>query len=208
MDKIMRKAQVGDKVIITNVGGGDYYSVGDIGVILRIDRDCCEVDFNNQGNKRVVDDGRWWVGYYSDDENKLELYKGFSSQQELWEYLISGGKVCKANDGNSFYSLINGKVHKTHADGVSTGWTSNFMNFTGYEKYIEPPKWYENIPEQGVLCWVDPKSGTLGRLIRLIGGYDPSYSNCFISKTCKGISWDNATPLTEEEVKQYIYKQN
>jgi hypothetical protein len=212
-NKTMRKAQVGDKIIITATRGY-YYSVGDIGVILRIDRVCCEVDFNNQRNKNVVGDGIWWVGYYSDDPNKLELYeeneKGFSSQQQIWEYLISGGKVCKTNWDTSFYSLIEGKVHRTRTDGVSTGWTSNFLKFTDYEKYVEPSKWYENIPKQGILCWVWYK-GDKGKDIAIVLSYDKNERRPFNTKNAEMLEdcgYDFATPLTEEEVKQYIYKQN
>lgn len=65
----------------------------------------------------------------------------------------------------------------------------------------EEPKWDDNIPKCGVLCWVS-NSTSVKKTIRLI-----------IAKTIDGYlshggGWDNAEPLTKEEVMQYIWNGN
>lgn len=65
------KLKVGDKVrvlVLDPSSGcidpeGDFYWVGDVGVIVQEhdwDGDFY-VDFNDQGNPKVDGDGRWWV---------------------------------------------------------------------------------------------------------------------------------------------------
>ena len=49
---------------ITNIStnGDPYYSVGDIGTLLKLeDNGGWKVDFSGNGNKEVLDDGIWWV---------------------------------------------------------------------------------------------------------------------------------------------------
>ena len=130
----------------------------------------------------------------------------FNTQQEIWEYLIEGGEVI--SDTGVKYKLINGAVHTLSviADKYKIGGVS-FSLVNNYKPYIEP-KWYDNIPEQGILCWVwDTLDGTKDvGIIHSIEKdqegkptqYLDNYSRC---------PWDNAIPVTEEEVKKYVYKE-
>lgn len=60
-------------------------------------------------------------------------------------------------------------------------------------------KWYENIPEHGVLCWVFHTPNK--KFLRIINEYNPSLKLPFFSN---GINWLNAEPLTNDEIKQFL----
>ena len=77
--------------------------------------------------------------------------------------------------------------------------------FGNYYWRIKPeePKWYENIPEHGVLCFVSDTDEKPYDLCRL----------AIIIKYCKGeltfleinySMWRYATPLTNDEIKQFL----
>jgi hypothetical protein len=64
----LRTPEVGDLVIITNtkITGEEYFSIGDIGKIIEHDYDdnnehVYEIDFKDQGNKKIIQHGLWWV---------------------------------------------------------------------------------------------------------------------------------------------------
>ena len=66
------------------------------------------------------------------------------------------------------------------------------------------PKWYDNIPTQGILCWVTT-TRKLSSTIRFINDYKegkdyPFY--CWLT----GQAYKEVTPLTKEEVMQFIYQ--
>jgi len=60
----------------------------------------------------------------------------------------------------------------------------------------EEEKWYDNLPPQGVLCWINGEK----KKIRLVIGYDAESAKY---NTTVGFVY-HAEPLTLEEVKQYI----
>jgi hypothetical protein len=71
------------------------------------------------------------------------------------------------------------------------------QNWEAYEeKHVE---WFEDIPEQGVLCWVgdSPKSTFITLVVSM------SENNYFITKS--NCYYNYAIPLTKEEVEKYIY---
>ena len=85
---------------------------------------------------------------------------------------------------------------------------SRLNEFEAYDWRIksEPPKWYENIPSHGVLCWVSD-------LYK-----EPNYSNSSLTiivsvrtvidhrvyKSRYGVEYLNVTPLTNDEIKQFL----
>lgn len=83
---------------------------------------------------------------------------------------------------------------------VDPGW------FEEYEYRVKPepePKWYENIPESGVLCWVsdvDPNPSRNNQLDIIISKQD----DCFTTKTEFPYQWNYANPLTPDEIKQFL----
>ena len=68
-----------------------------------------------------------------------------------------------------------------------------------YWEIKQKPKWYDNIPESGVLCWCRDFEGyikitkiaTYHKDLKLFGG----------EGYCK---WDNAIPLTPSEIRDYL----
>ncbi len=74
-----------------------------------------------------------------------------------------------------------------------------------FEYRIKPkePEWWENIPERGVLCWVndydpDPNIGLINVVIKVESG---NYRRFVDVNDCR---WDYAIPLTNEEIKQFL----
>ena len=61
----MEKFKVGDVIKINRAGSKNWYYDGDVGTIMEIvpkrDYTSVTVNFNNHGNKRVVEDGIWYV---------------------------------------------------------------------------------------------------------------------------------------------------
>jgi hypothetical protein len=60
--------------------------------------------------------------------------------------------------------------------------------------------WYENIPEQGRLCWVRGRTTSpihLKIIVKYLENSQPYYEG-------NEISWYEATPLTNEEIKQFL----
>jgi hypothetical protein len=125
--------------------------------------------------------------------------QGFSSQQEIWEYLLAGNQIVKHK---SIFALKDGSLHKKTARGVWVAWSSSLRDVSAYTKYTEP-KWYDTIPEQGILCWVTDSS--TGAIIEpdLIKQYGSESIGSFKSDVN---NWKYATPVTQEEVNKLIYK--
>jgi len=71
-------------------------------------------------------------------------------------------------------------------------WDSEFLKFRA------KPNWWENIPKHGVLCWVCDVNESPNS--------DHSMAIIISSalKTNQGAYWHYATPLTNEEIKQFL----
>jgi len=69
------------------------------------------------------------------------------------------------------------------------------------------PKWYDNIPKQGVLCWVGDYAPITknSNSLRTIVEYDPDRLCSFIMHRCEAsiAAWVNAVPLTNEEIEEF-----
>lgn len=68
----------------------------------------------------------------------------------------------------------------------------------------EPVPWYEAIPEHGILCWVEFRNEASKHKIQIITYYNPLKGNVL---TSEGLTYDWAVPVTLEEIKQYILKE-
>lgn len=81
----------------------------------------------------------------------------------------------------------------------------NWMNHYEYRIKPTPPKWYENIPEHGVLCWVRGMADDDG-VLRIILYHNPSsqYPYCDNEFT----TWAFAHPLSNQEIQQFIRSNN
>lgn len=110
--------KVGDKIEIIEVGENskNYYSVGDIGVVISSynNGNLCSVDFNNQNNKKVRGRGIW--GINSEAKKKATNYAQFKIYQEKPRFSLcsrNGEKMAKnktpleIHEQEKFFSWIN-----------------------------------------------------------------------------------------------------
>jgi hypothetical protein len=67
----------------------------------------------------------------------------------------------------------------------------------------EEPKWYENIPEDGVLCWVSDIKKDDKECIAAICHHNEKVNNPYIELGA-GVGWKYATPLTKEEIQVFL----
>jgi hypothetical protein len=123
------------------------------------------------------------------------IVEGYVVRHDGWFYFKQGENI--------FYTRVTTKnvkqkeVYLVSKDALIT--SPGFWKFTSYEIYkIEESKWYDNIPEPGILCWVwnspqDDKS------VSLIRDYD-SETPSFPFKSVGHLLWTNAQPLTKDEI--------
>jgi hypothetical protein len=147
-----------------------------------------------------------FLQYPDVEEVILVQQKTFQTQEEIWDWLKEGG------------CLVN-RINKLHYKKLHEGFVSNFdvetnafidRSDTGFaytqdwSEYTPTVKkeWYENIPEQGVLCYVSHED-TTKPYISVITSYNRNHF-----RTSEGCMYKKAIPLTEEEVKQFIYKED
>jgi hypothetical protein len=136
----------------------------------------------------------------------------FASQQEVWEYLVAGGMV-QTNKG--VYRMVDKQLSLlSPPNSWVSGANCNFNDYRQVIKYLEeansPQKvnWYDNIPEQGILCWISDgnKSPTYkqkGTLPGIVLQYKKDSPMPF---RVNGCSRKYAIPLTQEEANNLIYQ--
>ena len=73
------------------------------------------------------------------------------NQREIYEALLSGETFIGAISGAKYRLNDTGDLICITADGEMSS-TNLFIYNESYQIYKEP-KWYENIPDDGVLCW-------------------------------------------------------
>jgi len=91
------------------------------------------------------------------------------------------------------------------------GWTTTKnpeWDAAGMEFRIKPeePEWYENIPKQGVLCWVSDYNENLNKqnirnILAEIIDYDSDKEHKYLD--FRGSRWKYAVPLTNEEIEEF-----
>ena len=125
----------------------------------------------------------------------FDFGNGFKTQAEMWTHLLQGGKVKSAIDGQ-VCELKDGNLD-TYRD-VTAAFT--------WEKYGES-KWYENIPEQGILCWVSNAYPDERDEIAVVRKYTHSnaFNPVYTYSNANG-AWKWAEPLTGQDAVSRIYK--
>jgi len=112
-----------------------------------------------------------------------------NNQKEIYEALL---------DGETLINVTFNKVHLNEEDFLVSERGEildiKFINPNLWQIYKEP-KWYENIPEGGVLCWV---SGNL----QIVRAYDKAYEYGFM--ITEGHCCKNPTPLTKQETQVFM----
>lgn len=125
-------------------------------------------------------------------KNKLEIYTALAAKETL---VASNGDKCKIVEGNLF---------ATETD-LFVDWS--FMQPANWQIY-EEPKWYENIPESGVLCWVSNSDkgihSTNKTIVAIINDYqiNSPYKYNFISVI--STRHLEAEPLTKQEIQIFM----
>lgn len=115
--------------------------------------------------------------------------------KEIMEWLIDGNKIIckengyiiKLNNSGNFARLVNDEYQEL-------AYTPNLALFEKYEE----PVWYDNIPEQGILCWVN------GDLVAIITEFSHTISGVQYKRK-NGMMYTIAKPFTYDELMQYFY---
>lgn len=149
------------------------------------------------------------------EEVMKEPVTTFTTQQEVFKHLASGGYI--SCSGVNIYGFTE--------EGILASFDiyGDFMykvNFTfnapsdWQVATIEPkpvPRWYDNIPEQGILCWLDDyyKDKQLITGLKVVIAYEPEKDKPFV--TCRSeaagtVSYRYATPATLDVLANFIYK--
>ena len=116
-----------------------------------------------------------------------------NNQREIYEALLAGETLI--HKGGMKAKLINGGFIP------SDGYLSQpyFYTTDNWQIYKEP-KWYENIPEGGVLCWCT--DGVLN-FPEIIVSYKDETERSF-SFHSKDSHYQNAKPFTLQEIQVFI----
>jgi len=122
------------------------------------------------------------------------------TQADCYRALLDGYCLMRFENIAATVKLIDGMLHDVRLESKDTCWS--FDKPAHWEVYKEEKvEWYDNIPEQGILCWVTKSKNSITEIDVVF-----SYSNGkFIDRN--NAYWLHATPLTEGEVNQYIYKE-
>lgn len=118
----------------------------------------------------------------------------FKSQQEIFEYLYSGGVVGDLNSPK-YCKFVNGSL-KIFIDGNEINSTNigSFSQFKCYYKIIEGKKWYESIPRGGIKCNIDFTESSYKMVTNIV-----RYENGKLySATGNWYNLEIVTPITEK----------
>jgi hypothetical protein len=116
-----------------------------------------------------------------------------STHREKLKHLLNGGKL-KEEYGTKQLNHDGNLIWENNLESL-------VIDLENSEIYHEP-KWYENIPEQGVLCWVSDIYMDTKKMIYLVNKYNEA--NEFKFSYGNASCWRYATPLTKAEALQYI----
>lgn len=204
--------KVGDKVRILRASDKDrqcsYFvsaldkARGLVGKVIEIDdeRDYCKIELSEE----ISFSTRWnfpktMLKLINDEKSmKTKLVKQdikISNDVEAIKLLLEG-YVIQWDEDKEILRLVNGSFKWT--DGAymelsDVGWEG----YTVYEE--EKVEWYEDIPEKGVLCWVSDVAAENKGSVNIVNRYE---RKLFI--TISDVCWLYATPLTPEEIKEYL----
>ena len=126
----------------------------------------------------------------------------FKTTADIYKALLEGKKITShyLSTSSCYIYLKNGTLVNDADCDVAWGLSSP----ESWQEYVEP-RWYDNIPALGILCWVWdhdlPKEyvSLIHKKVKDLMGKEVFYE----TDTC---FWDNAIPLTPEEVEGFIYR--
>lgn len=137
-------------------------------------------------------------------ENQVQVMQAFLAgkiiavQPKIYDSIVSFLKM----DGETFKLLIQHGNTIEESKWEETRTLPDLDDYDAFQVEIEEEKWYDNIPEHGVLCWVNDfnKDASKEKIVEIILYFDGR----FISTN--GSSWKYATPLTNEEISKFLRK--
>ena len=119
-----------------------------------------------------------------------------NNQREIYTALLAGETLSDASNNTARLNGVGELVNR-----IGRAIPDNFY-FPDNWKIYKEPKWYENIPDGGVLCWVADDKSQLDRksTTRII-------TNTLTSRDgfrCDSGSWVYAAPLTKQEIQVFM----
>lgn len=115
------------------------------------------------------------------------------NQREIYEALLAGETLILDN----LYKVIlkDGELYNPDAFEVINYQFDRPKDWSIYKE----PKWYENIPDGGVLCW----TGDCGEIVKDIPSLITNHNGeKFVS--VMDCLWGKAIPLTKQEIQVYL----
>jgi len=110
------------------------------------------------------------------------------NQREIYEALLAG-ETLVSNDGHEVNITDNGNL-------TTRGSITSFVYPSDWQIHKEP-KWYENIPDGGVLCWCyDVGDVAVIRNIKRLNGLNTDQQSINF--------WNKAIPLTKQEIQLFM----
>jgi hypothetical protein len=132
---------------------------------------------------------------------KLIKDKPLTSLSEIM-YELLNGKTIFNNKTMILYKIIDDELMYNLHD-IWERSSSSFNDLFYMESWYttKPQEWYDNIPKRGILCKI--KIDDMFLYYKVIKEY--KNGNFLDNSDC---AWDNAIPLTLDEVKELIYDPN
>ena len=141
----------------------------------------------------------------------------FNSVKEFAYALLEGREFTNSDDAvnaprqGERYIFKNGfKAKPKDYNGYLIMDAYDWSRYSRVTEVIEP-KWYEKIPEQGVLCWVWDDGMDICKqpsALKLITGIVGKKEHRLRFYDAIGDTWDYAQPLTKVELMQFIDQGN
>jgi hypothetical protein len=142
----------------------------------------------------------------------------FKNLREAFVYMANGGTVVVSSNQRStiLYKFNDENNLMSKAPGKWWQYTTTFHpgDDGDFKKYVEP-EWYDNIPAQGILCYVSDSDNYTNPTVRIVIRYDivgkvcqttwDDIGNKVFHTNCQ-TTWKHAKPLSAKDVETYLYK--
>jgi len=125
----------------------------------------------------------------------------FKTTQEIWEWLIAGGAIEGVHSGVITF-LKEGNLSVSN-ESITNPIYESITNPKCWRKVVKK-EWYEDIPEKGILCWCKDSRSNKPQEIVLVVEYRDTEEYPYI--TIAGDYYKYAIPLTNEEIKEFLYE--
>ena len=132
--------------------------------------------------------------------NIKTTYDHFASIVALLEHLINGGKAINIHS-NCIYYLKDNHLYREYKGSKEGNQSISFIEPYYYFVPYKEPKWYDNIPKEGVLCWVwdDHEKNKIIDVVTC-------FNKIQYFETLSDGTWLNAIPLTIKEIVKFTYR--